>query len=46
MTYEQKGMEIVRKDLALNHLNYGFMEVSQQLIDDLTFLIDGVSQNV
>ena len=39
MTYEQKGMEIVRKDLALNHLTSSFMEVSQQLIDDISLFL-------
>ena len=39
MTYEQKGMEIVRNDLAFNYLASDFMEVSLQLIDDISLLL-------
>ena len=39
MTYEQKGMEIVRNDLAFNHLASDFMEVSLQLINDISLLL-------
>ena len=39
MTYEQKGMEIVRNDLAFNHLASSIMEVSLQLIDDISLLL-------
>ena len=39
MTYEQKGMEIVRNDLAFNCMACSFHAVTLQLIEDIGFFL-------
>jgi hypothetical protein len=45
MTYEQKGMELARNDLIYWCANYSFAHITNQLVDLVPFIFEGVKKN-